>query len=471
LCSLNTFRLGSNPSQILQQESPVAKTQHRSHHNWTKKQLSRHQREQRQLRWIWISVGTLSTLIVTVLAVGLIVQQRKPMAIVNGRSVRVVDYQKRVRFWASNYNNSAGAGAFANLQEDQKTSFYEQVADQLIEEALVEQEAAKNGVTVSDDEIEIEIEENWFGHFRTPPTPTPSPTPDPQATPNPDETPLPTSTPDTPEAYQAAYDDFVQNVLKPAQVSEADFRRLVRATLLRAKMETVLVPDVPTEEEQVRFRYLSAASSEQLLQERADLEAGFTTEVHARHILVDTEQEALEILKRLDEGEDFAALAAEWSTDESNKDQGGDLGWFGRGQMVPEFEQACFTGEIGVYPTPVQTQFGFHVIEILEREDRPYTADDAMTEAGWYGRTELAQRFGASFADTLFVADIGLLQDPVPTDFGFALVELQERAVRELDEMDQETKRAGLFEQRLTELREQADIEDKWDPSMVPSGL
>ena len=94
-----------------------------------------------------------------------------------------------------------------------------------------------------------------------------------------------------------------------------------------------------------------------------------------------------------------------------------------------------------------------------------------MTDAGWYGKSELAERFGPLFAEILFESEIGLLAEPVPTDFGVAIVELLERAVRPLDEMDQEAKRTALFEQRLTELREQADIEDKWDLSMVPAGL
>lgn len=449
----------------------MTKQNSRSNPKLTKKQHSRYQREKQQLRWIWIGVGVMTAAIIIILATGLIVQNQQPMAIVNGKRIRVIDYQKRLRFWASNYNNAAGPNAFASLEDDQKTGFYQQVADQLIEEALIEQEAAKNNVSVTNDEIEIEIEEQWFGHYRNPPTPTPSPTPAPEATPTPEGTAWPTATPDTPETYREQYDEFVQNVLKPAQVSEADFRRIVRATLLRTKLETVLVPTVPTEEDQVRFRYLFATDPLQIAQQRADLEAGVTTEVHARHILVDTEETALDILNRLQAGEDFAALAAELSTDTSNKDQGGDLGWFGRGQMVEEFEQACFEGPIGVYPTPVQTQFGFHVIEVLERAEQPYTIDDALTEAGWYGKSELAERFGAVFAEVLFESEVGLLPDPVPTDFGVALVELQERAVRELDEMDQATKRTDLFEQRLNELREQADIEDKWDATMIPTGL
>lgn len=436
--------------------------------NLSKKQLSRRQQEQAQLRWIWISVGGLVVLVILLLAIGLIVQSRQAIAIVNNKPVRVSDYQKRLRFWASNYNSSAGPDAFLRLDEEQKTGFYEQVADQMILEAIIEQEAAKNGVSVSNDEIDIEIEEQWFGHYRNPPTPTPSPTPDSQATPLPAGTPLPTATPDTPEAYQEQYGEFVENVLKPARLSETDFRRIVRANLLRQKMQPVLVPTVPTEEEQVHFRYILAADAMQAAQIRADLESGTTTEVQARHILVDTEQEALDILKRLQDGEEFAALATELSIDESNKDEGGDLGWFGRGQMVFEFEQAAFGGEIGVYPTPVQTQFGFHVLEILAREDRPYTDQDAMTDAGWYGKSELAEYFGPLFAEVLFTSEPGLLPDPVPTEYGVVIVELFERAVRQLDETEQEARRQTLFEQRLQEIRDEANIEDRWDASMVP---
>jgi parvulin-like peptidyl-prolyl isomerase len=445
--------------------------QPRSNPNLTKKQLSRRQREQRQLRWIWIGVGALSAAIAIILATGLIVQNRQPMAVVNGTTIRVPEYQKRLRFWVNYYNDFLVPGSIDRLDEEQRTSFYQEIADQLIEERIIEQEATKNDVSVSDDEIEIEIEETWFQHYRTPPTPTPSPTLDPEATPAAATTPLPTATPDTPEAYQERYDEFVDQVLKPSRASEAYFRRIVRATLLRTKLQTVLVPTVPTEEDQVRFRYLNATDAQQAAEQRANLEAGVTTQVQARHILVDTEQEATDILQRVQAGEDFAALAAQFSADESNKDQGGDLGWFGRGQMVPEFEQAAFEGEIGLYPTPVQSQFGFHVIEILAREERPHTADEAMTEAGWYNKSDLAEYFGPLFAEILFGSEIGLLADPVPTQFGVAIVELQEHAMRELDEQEQEIRRSDLFQQRLQEIRDQADIQDQWDLDMVPSGL
>ncbi len=94
-------------------------------------------------------------------------------------------------------------------------------------------------------------------------------------------------------------------------------------------------------------------------------------EVKAAHILVKTEDEAKAIIAKLDKGEDFAKLAKENSQD-SNKDDGGDLGWFGPGRMVPEFEEVAFGLEKGAYTkTPVKTQFGFHVIKVEDKRDAP----------------------------------------------------------------------------------------------------
>jgi len=92
-------------------------------------------------------------------------------------------------------------------------------------------------------------------------------------------------------------------------------------------------------------------------------------EVNARHILVKTEEEAKAVIAELDAGKDFAELAKTTSED-SNKSDGGDLGWFAKGRMVPEFEEAAFALEKGAYTkTPVQSQFGFHVIKLEDRRD------------------------------------------------------------------------------------------------------
>ncbi|MDU5466305.1 MAG: peptidylprolyl isomerase [Peptoniphilus harei] len=89
---------------------------------------------------------------------------------------------------------------------------------------------------------------------------------------------------------------------------------------------------------------------------------------NASHILVEEEDKAKEIYEKIKNGEDFAALAREFSTCPS-KEKGGDLGTFTKGQMVKEFEDAVFNGEVGTVTEPVKTQFGYHIIKINEKNE------------------------------------------------------------------------------------------------------
>ena len=89
-------------------------------------------------------------------------------------------------------------------------------------------------------------------------------------------------------------------------------------------------------------------------------------EYKASHILVETEQEARDLLVMLDDGADFGGLATEYSTGPSGP-RGGDLGWFGKGQMVTPFENAVMGMDAGTYVGPVQTQFGYHLIFLNDR--------------------------------------------------------------------------------------------------------
>ena len=89
-------------------------------------------------------------------------------------------------------------------------------------------------------------------------------------------------------------------------------------------------------------------------------------EYKASHILVETEQEARDLLVMLDDGADFGGLATEHSTGPSGP-RGGDLGWFGKGQMVTPFENAVMGMDAGTYTGPVQTQFGYHLIFLNDR--------------------------------------------------------------------------------------------------------
>ena len=89
--------------------------------------------------------------------------------------------------------------------------------------------------------------------------------------------------------------------------------------------------------------------------------------VNASHILVPNAKDAESIMMRLSKGEDFAALAKRFSKCPS-KSKGGNLGWFGKGEMVPEFEKACFEGKKGDIVGPIKTQFGYHVILINDQK-------------------------------------------------------------------------------------------------------
>ena len=90
--------------------------------------------------------------------------------------------------------------------------------------------------------------------------------------------------------------------------------------------------------------------------------------VTARHILVANEEECIELKSQIEAGADFAELALEHSSC-SSAQQGGELGEFAPGQMVPEFDEVAFSAEIGKVQGPVQTQFGFHLLEVTSRED------------------------------------------------------------------------------------------------------
>jgi peptidyl-prolyl cis-trans isomerase C len=105
------------------------------------------------------------------------------------------------------------------------------------------------------------------------------------------------------------------------------------------------------------------------------------TEWRASHILVATEEEAQAVLDRLEGGEDFAALAQELSTDTGSGAQGGDLGWFSAGMMVPEFEAGVAALEAGAVSEPVQSQFGWHLIRLDEtRPLEPPALEEVQAE-------------------------------------------------------------------------------------------
>ncbi len=137
-------------------------------------------------------------------------------------------------------------------------------------------------------------------------------------------------------------------------IAEPDLKPFISDLVLSDVLGDSLTADVPVPKEQLAAAYeQSAARNDQ---------------VHAAHILVPTQKQAESILEQVkaDPGA-FADLAATFSTDTSNKDKGGDLGFAGRGQFVPAFEKAIFAAKPGEVVL-VKTEFGFHVVKILERK-------------------------------------------------------------------------------------------------------
>lgn len=155
--------------------------------------------------------------------------------------------------------------------------------------------------------------------------------------------PQPTETPYTEEMFnQNSENYFASN-----QYTDLEFeRQQIYYDLLRDKVRTALDAEVPREEDMV----------------------------WARHILVETEEEAKTVIARLDSGEEWNEIAEKVSTDASNAQNGGDLGWFGHGRMVLPFEEAAFAQEVGTYSAePVATDFGYHIIQVVAHEPHPLT--------------------------------------------------------------------------------------------------
>jgi len=174
-------------------------------------------------------------------------------------------------------------------------------------------------------------------------TPTTEGTPDADGSPTVAPTTTPTLNADDARATsESTFRQFETNFLNPADMSRSDYERLIaRPSVARTKVAELLIGQVPARAEQV----------------------------HAVHILVATSDAAQEVINRINGGEDFADVAREVSTDTGTAGTGGDLGWFPRGIMVDPFEEAAFSLEVDQLSEPVQSEFGWHIIKVLEKED------------------------------------------------------------------------------------------------------
>jgi parvulin-like peptidyl-prolyl isomerase len=131
--------------------------------------------------------------------------------------------------------------------------------------------------------------------------------------------------------------------------------------------------------------------------QNADAEFGPSATV--RHILVADEATATSVLERLEAGEDFAALAQELSSDTASAQAGGELGEVLRGQTVPEFEEAVFSAPLDTPTGPVETQFGFHVLEVTERNDEAQPLEDVEDDIREQLEAQRSQELSQAFLD------------------------------------------------------------------------
>lgn len=144
--------------------------------------------------------------------------------------------------------------------------------------------------------------------------------------------------------------------LNQAQIEE----EILKPAVIKAKLIAQLSPNVPTTEEEVHARHILIATSASVTDAQAKAKAD-------------------NLVKELRAGADFATLAKANSDDPGSKTKGGDLGWFGKGQMVPEFEKAAFSLPPGQISDPVKTSYGYHIIEVLAK-DPQHPLDPARAE-------------------------------------------------------------------------------------------
>lgn len=211
--------------------------------------------------------------------------------------------------------------ARVNGEKITKTELYDlmvkqsgqEALDALISERIVQFEAKKQNIAVSEQDIQNELEK-----------------------------------------YYASYggqEAFIQT-LTNAGYSLDDVKKDVELSL---KIRKLVEPRILISEDELKAYFEENKAS--FAQEK---------QVKASHIVVDTQEKATEIKKRLAGGEDFAALAKENSTDTATRDNGGELGFFGKGEMAKEFESTAFALKVGEISAPVKTEFGYHIIKVEE---------------------------------------------------------------------------------------------------------
>jgi parvulin-like peptidyl-prolyl isomerase len=274
----------------------------------------------------------MALLLLTLLAAGCSGGNHNVAATVNGVQISVDQLNKRV----DDVLRTSQAAQQLKGDADTKKVLQTQILDRMVQTALIEQAAKEVGVTVTDQEARARLDTMI----------------------------------NTELGGRQAYEQFLTEHGLTEQGVLAEVRSIVLGEKTKQKLdERVQVSD-------------------------AEVQRAYANSTSARHILVATKEEAQNVKDRIVSGEDFGAVAKERSTDETTKEKGGDLGFVKRGEMVPEFEQALFAAKQGEVVGPVQTQFGFHVIQRLP--EPPFGEVQAQLKDSL-----LQQRRGQAFSDFL----------------------------------------------------------------------
>lgn len=196
------------------------------------------------------------------------------------------------------------------------------IVDQLLDEQIVALEADAKKIKLEDDDIETAMEEL--------------------------ETALET---------QFGDEKKVASALRKFGLTKDDLKEVIINSLITQQLFNQVIADVEVTPEEVEGYYQDHPDKFQLPEQ-----------IKASHILVDEEELAHELRGRIEEGEDFAQLAKEFSTDPGSGENGGDLGYFSPGQMVPEFDQAAFSTAEGDISPVTKTDFGYHIIKVEDKK-------------------------------------------------------------------------------------------------------
>ncbi|MDD2922284.1 MAG: peptidylprolyl isomerase [Anaerolineales bacterium] len=377
-----------------------------------KKHVARLERERKQSQFILYAFIGILAAVILLLAYGYLdinyFQLKRPVAKVGETKILAGDFEARVRLQRQQllgqfnlYKQYEQFGMNVNneLQQiqgmlDNSESLGQSVLDQMVNDEVIRQEAAKRGITASEAEIQARIEGS-FDYY-------------PNGTPTPSVTPTQFNTPAIPaEAFKivtitptplpaTAAPEATATLEPTAAFTATPAPKFTPTAAFTATPEPTATPytksgfEKELQSSQERLMQLGFSKTiytsffeTQILQEK--LKAAVTAnvarsneQIWARHILVSDEATAKSIVERVKKGEDFATLAKELSADTGSGANGGDLGWFGKGMMVPEFETAAFalTKPGDFTTTPVKSQYGFHIIQLIAKQNRPLNADE-----------------------------------------------------------------------------------------------